>query len=159
MGLRSRRVRSHAGGERRRRQGGADDELGAAGTGLGCWIVDLPAGVAIDVLFVNVVDDADDVQVIFWIAGVVGDDLSDGIVVGPVGIGGKESRVRLVDHDDVFAVRTVGPGEVASAEARAHGAQIARGNDVDEGSGVELSGRLTPLGKGIPQARFWPRGR
>ena len=55
----------HAGGERRWRQGGADDEFRASWTGLRGGIVDLPAGFAVDILFVHVVDDADDVQIVF----------------------------------------------------------------------------------------------
>ena len=64
----------------------------------------------------------------------------------------------LVDHDDILAFWAVVPGEVAATDACAHGAQVAGRNDVDERAGA-LLGRLMPLGQGVPQERFWPRGR
>ncbi len=123
----------HAGGQGCRRQCGADDELCARRASLRDGIVDLPAGFAIDVFFVHIVDDADDVQVVFRVVlGIAGNDLSDCVVVGPVSLGGEKVRVGLVDDHDVLAVRAVGPGEITAAKTHTHGVQVALRDDVDE---------------------------
>ena len=123
----------HADAEAGGRQRGAKDELGANGVGLHGGVVDLPAGIAIDILFVDIVDDADDEKIVLGIAfGVAGDDSAEGIVVGPMRERGEVARVGLVDHHDVLTVRSVGPGEVTTAKRCSHRALVARCTDVDE---------------------------
>jgi hypothetical protein len=57
--------------------------------------------------------------------------LANGAAVGPMRIFVEEVGVGYVDHDDVLAFGAVIPGEVAPCDARAHGVQVARRDDVD----------------------------
>ena len=69
------------GGESCGRQLGADDELRSGGTCLRDGIVDLPAGFALDVFFVDIVDDADMREP----SAAVVEDMADGVAIGPMG--------------------------------------------------------------------------
>src|SRR5579862_1203478 len=105
-------------------QGGADDELRAVWPLLGDRVIDLRAGAAFDVFFVDVVHDADDPD--FCVAA-AREKFADSVFVRPIGFGGGG-----INKDHLFGVGSIGPGEVAATQANAHGADETGSDDVHE---------------------------